>query len=217
MTTFTPPVADCPLCPRLAAFRHANRAAYPEFFNGAVPSFGGMDSEILIIGLAPGLKGANATGRPFTGDYAGDVLYAILKRIGLAEGHYQKRADDGFHLLHCRITNAVRCVPPQNKPETEEIRTCNAFLSAEIAAMDKLKVIFTLGSIAHNATLRALGLKLSSAKFGHGAVHELTHEGRKLWLVNSYHSSRYNINTGVVTEEMIEDVLKCTKELALSA
>ena len=217
MNLFVPPVADCPLCPRLAAFRQANREAYPAFFNGAVPPFGNIASEILIVGLAPGLKGANATGRPFTGDYAGDVLYAILKRLALASGDYDKRADDGFQLHHCRITNAVRCVPPQNKPETEEIRTCNAFLTAEINAMPNLKVIFTLGSIAHNAVLRALGMKLSNAKFAHGAVHELSHEGRKLWLVNSYHSSRYNINTGAVTEEMIEETLKHTKELALQS
>lgn len=207
--TFTPPSLDCPLCPRLMEFRHANALVYPEFHNAPVPSFGGLDARLLIVGLAPGLKGANATGRPFTGDYAGDVLYDLLLRQGFAKGKYDRRPDDGLHLLDCRISNAVRCVPPQNKPETTEIHSCNPFLRQEMAAMPNLQVVFSLGSISHGAVLRACGLKANHAKFGHGALHRLQPDFRDepLWLVDTYHSSRYNINTGRVTPEMIEAVL----------
>lgn len=206
---FTNPAHDCPLCPRLMAFRQANAAAYPQFFNGPVPSFGGLDARLLIVGLAPGLKGANATGRPFTGDYAGDVLYDILKRQGFATGTYAKHPDDGLELVDCRITNAVRCVPPQNKPETAEIRQCNPFLREEMASMSNLQAVLSLGGISHKAVLTACGLKQSHSKFGHGAACEIRPDFREqpLWLVDTYHSSRYNINTNRVTPEMIEEVI----------
>lgn len=207
--THQSPAKNCPLCPRLAEFRQTNAAAYPQFFNAPVPSFGGLDARLLVVGLAPGLKGANATGRPFTGDYAGDVLYDILKKQGFAKGNYDKRPDDGLELVDCRITNAVRCVPPQNKPETPEIHLCNGFLQQEMAAMHNLQVVFSLGSISHQAVLRACGLKISRAKFAHGAMHKIQPNFRNtpLWLVDTYHSSRYNINTNRVTSQMIEDVV----------
>ncbi|MGB1539526.1 MAG: uracil-DNA glycosylase [Rickettsiales bacterium] len=203
------PPRDCPLCPRLVAFREENRIKFPQFHNAPVNAFGPFDAELLVVGLAPGLKGANATGRPFTGDYAGDILYASLKKAGLASGDYDKRPDDGITLHNCRITNGVRCVPPQNKPETAEIKTCNAFLQKEMAAMPNLKMVLSLGSISHQAVLRACGLKLSSAKFSHGAFHEVEPEFRPqpLVLADSYHTSRYNLNTGVLTEAMFDAVL----------
>ena len=201
-----PPEAprDCVLCPRLAAFRSANKAALPAYFNGAVPSFGTDAADLLIVGLAPGLHGANKTGRPFTGDYAGDLLYATLAAVGRLDGVYAARADDGATLTGAMISNAVRCVPPQNKPETIEIKTCNGFLAARIGALPRLRAIVALGTIAHNATLSALGLKKSACKFGHGAVHDL---GR-LTLYDSYHCSRYNTNTGVLTPAMFRAVFE---------
>lgn len=205
------PSRDCPFCPRLVAFREENRTTFPAFHNAPVPAFGGLDAELLVVGLAPGLKGANQTGRPFTGDYAGDVLYLALKNHGFAKGRYDKRIDDGFGLVNCRITNAVRCVPPENKPTTEEIRTCNHFLQAEMAAMPNLKIILSLGSISHQAVLRACGLKANAAKFTHGAFHLLPLE-RPLLLADSYHSSRYNINTGRLTQEMFENVVKAIRQ-----
>jgi uracil-DNA glycosylase len=214
--SFLPPPLDCPLCPRLAGFREANRLQYPNFFNAPVPPFGALNAPFLIVGLAPGLKGANQTGRPFTGDYAGLVLYSALRKFGFAEGKYDpekmsapSRADDGFRLINCRITNAVRCVPPENKPEPSEIRQCNTFLKEEIAAMPNLKVIVTLGLIAHKAVLMATGLKQSAFAFGHGAEHSL---GKHV-LLNSYHCSRYNINTGVLTQEMFDKVIERAKSL----
>ena len=211
---FQNPPHDCPLCPRLAAFREENRIVFPKFFNGPVPAFGPLDAELLIVGLAPGLKGANATGRPFTGDYAGDILYDALKRYGFAKGSYQKRPDDGLSLINCRITNGVRCVPPQNKPETSEVATCNTFLSQEMAAMPKLKMVLSLGSISHNAVLKACGLKMASAKFTHGAIHEVQPAFRKtlLLLADTYHTSRYNMNTGVLTVAMFNSVLTNLKK-----
>lgn len=212
----TPP-ADCPLCPRLAAFRHENAAKFPHFHNAPVPSFGPLQAELLIVGLAPGLKGANATGRPFTGDFAGDVLYPTLIQYGWASGHFGKKADDGVQLNNCRITNAVRCVPPQNKPETAEIRTCNKFLTSEMAAMPNLKIVLALGSIAHSGVLRACGLKLSSAKFMHGAHHSIQPEFRAspLILADTYHTSRYNLNTGVLTEAMFDEVIAKLRPLVV--
>lgn len=209
-TSFTQPSADCPLCPRLAAFREANRAKYSHFHNAPVPAFGNLDAELLVVGLAPGLKGANATGRPFTGDYAGDILYAALEKHGLATGHYQQRPDDGFSLINTRVTNGVRCVPPENKPETSEIHQCNSFLRAELAAMPNLKVILSLGSISHNAVLRACSEKLSHHKFAHQGEHTLhpAFRASPLLLVDSYHTSRYNLNTGVLTVEMFDEVVK---------
>ncbi|WP_368744742.1 uracil-DNA glycosylase [Desertibaculum subflavum] len=197
------PGHDCPDCPRLVEFRHRNRAAFPDFHNAPVPSFGSEDARLLIVGLAPGLKGANRTGRPFTGDYAGDLLYATLGAFGFARGTYTQRPDDGLQLVGCRIVNAVRCVPPENKPTPAEIRTCNRFLAAELAGLPKLAAILALGRIAHDASLRALGLKLSRFAFGHGAEHDLG-DGRMLF--DSYHCSRYNTNTGVLTPEMFRAV-----------
>jgi uracil-DNA glycosylase family 4 len=199
------PPPDCPLCPRLVRFRTANRAAFPGWHNDPVPAFGGAGARLLIVGLAPGLKGANRTGRPFTGDFAGELLYATLKKFGLAEGEYGVRADDGLRLVGCRITNAVRCVPPENKPTGAEIATCRGFLKAEIAALKELKAIVALGAIAHNSVVATLGLRQGQWRFGHGALHELPN---KLVLADSYHCSRYNTNTGRLTTEMFEAVFK---------
>ncbi len=201
------PPTDCPQCPRLANFRNINRRAFPDFFNNPVPSFGRLDAPLLIVGLAPGLKGANRTGRPFTGDYAGDLLYATLKRHGMARGDYQQRADDGFELVGVRVTNAVRCVPPENKPLPAEINTCRKFLSAEITAMPRLKAILALGQIAHNSVLSALGVRKKDHAFTHGGQH--VHGG--LMLLASYHCSRYNTNTGVLTEAMFNSVIAAAK------
>ena len=191
------------MCPRLAAFRAANRQAHPDVFNAPVPAFGPLDARVLIVGLAPGLKGANRTGRPFTGDYAGDLLYATLPKFGFARGAYDRRIDDGVALVDCRITNAVRCVPPENKPTPAEARTCReSFLAAEIAAMTKLAAIVALGQLAHNEVLKALGERRAAFPFRHGALHRLA----KLALADSYHCSRYNTNTGVLTPAMFESV-----------
>ena len=203
------PGRDCPLCPRLVAYRDENRTAEPGWFNAPVPSFGASDGRLLIVGLAPGRKGANRTGRPFTGDYAGDLLYPTLLRFGFARGAYGQRPDDGLALVDARLTNAVRCVPPQNKPERSEIATCNKFLAGEIAAMNRLRAIIALGRIAHDAVLRALGRKLSSAPFGHAARHAL--DGG-VALYDSYHCSRYNTNTGVLTEAMFCDVFAAIRK-----
>ena len=197
------PAADCQLCPRLAAFRRDNRATYPVFHNAPVPSFGGADARLLIVGLAPGLQGANRTGRPFTGDYAGDLLYKTLIDFGFAAGTFKADPCDGLTLVDCMITNAVRCVPPQNKPTAQEAATCRAFLTARMAAQSRLKVIVALGRIAHDSVLSALALRKVSHAFGHGNQHELA-DGRVL--IDSYHCSRYNTNTGVLTEPMFREV-----------
>jgi uracil-DNA glycosylase family 4 len=198
------PSHDCPDCPRLAAFRAANRAAYPDWWNAPVPSFGQSDARVAIVGLAPGLRGANRTGRPFTGDYAGELLYATLLEFGFASGVYDRRPDDGLTLVDCAIVNAVRCVPPQNKPTPEEIATCRRYLTPAIAAMPRLKVMVALGRIAHESALRALKLTLAKFPFAHGARHPLTAAGVSLF--DSYHCSRYNTNTGVLTEAMFRQV-----------
>lgn len=209
--SFTPPEPDCRLCPRLAAFRDGNRAQYPSFFNGAVPPFGDLQASFLVVGLAPGLKGANQTGRPFTGDFAGDILYSALQQVGRASGDYCKRADDGFTLHDVRVTNAVRCVPQQNKPLPAEVKTCNGFLAREIAAMPNLKTILCLGRVSHEATLRALSLKPKDYVFGHAAHHRVQVQGRTLSVWDSYHTSRYNIQTRRLTSEMFNDLmLHCT-------
>jgi uracil-DNA glycosylase family 4 len=200
----TPP-RDCDRCPRLVAFHQANRAAYPDFHNGPVESFGPLDARLLIVGLAPGLKGANRTGRPFTGDYAGDLLYPTLTAHGFARGEYGARADDGLTLLDCRITNAVRCVPPQNKPVGKEPANCRPFLAAEIAAMPNLHTVLALGVLAHGAVLAALGLRQNHCKFAHAARHELP---GGLTLADSYHCSRYNTNTGRLTPAMFGAVFE---------
>ncbi|KIL98721.1 Uracil-DNA glycosylase family 5 [Paramagnetospirillum magnetotacticum MS-1] len=198
------PQADCGLCPRLAAFRRANRAQYPGWHHDPVPSFGGLDSRLLVVGLAPGLKGANRTGRPFTGDYAGDLLYSSLLHFGLARGDYRQAADDGLELVGCRITNAARCVPPANKPLPAEFAACRPFLAAEIAAMPNLRGIFCLGRGSHEQVLSTLGLKKAAYPFGHGRIHPLP---GGLVLGDSYHCSRYNTNTGRLTEAMFHQAL----------
>jgi uracil-DNA glycosylase family 4 len=208
------PPPDCPLCPRLAAFRVQNRAAHPEFHNAPVASFGPPDARLLIVGLAPGLKGANRTGRPFTGDYAGDLLYRTLLAFGLAAGNYERRPDDGLELRDCRITNAVRCVPPENKPLPAEVRTCGTFLAGEIRGLINLKAILALGRIAHDAVLAALGCRPSAFRFGHGAIHDLP-DG--LRLIDSYHCSRYNTQTGVLTEEMFRDAVAAARQTVTPA
>jgi uracil-DNA glycosylase family 4 len=197
------PGHDCPLCPRLVAFRQEWRAKQPDWFNGPVPSFGRFDARLLIVGLAPGLRGANRTGRPFTGDYAGDLLYRTLLDFGFATGTYAARPDDGLALVDAVIANAVRCVPPENKPLPAEITSCRPFLSETIVAMPRLAAIVVLGRVAHDTTVSALGLKRSALPFRHGAVHDA---GRGLTLHDSYHCSRYNTNTGVLTEEMFRAV-----------
>lgn len=199
------PGRDCPLCPRLVDFRLAQRAAHPEWHNAPVPSFGPLDARLLVVGLAPGLKGANRTGRPFTGDYAGDLLYATLERFGFARGSYAARPDDGLALVDCRISNAARCVPPENKPLTEEITACRRFLVAEITAMSNLRAILTLGLVAHGAALAALGQRKSGFAFSHGRFHVLP-DGKLL--VNSYHCSRYNTSTRKLTAAMFEAVFE---------
>jgi uracil-DNA glycosylase family 4 len=198
------PDRDCGLCPRLKDYRTANRAAHPEWHNAPVPSFGELDARLLVVGLAPGVRGANRTGRPFTGDFAGVLLYQTLPRFGLASGSYGAAPDDGLSPRSCRITNAVRCVPPGNLPSTTEINTCNPFLAAELAAMSGLRAVLALGLVAHKAVLRAKGLKASHAVFRHGAIHELP-DG--LLLADSYHVSRLNTNTGRLTEAMFHDAV----------
>lgn len=202
------PGRDCPLCPRLVAFRNEARASYPDWHNAPVPSFGDTSARLLIVGLAPGLRGANRTGRPFTGDWAGDLLYETLIEQGFAKGTYDERPDDGLKLMDCRITNAVRCVPPQNKPTPAEINTCRAFLVGSFGEMKNLRAIVALGRIAHESVVRALGSKLSAMPFAHGAVHE----AEQFRLYDSYHCSRYNTNTGVLTPKMFKNVFKAVKK-----
>jgi uracil-DNA glycosylase family 4 len=196
------PDRDCPACPRLTHFRQTQRGAHADWFNAPVPSFGDPDARLLIVGLAPGLQGANRTGRPFTGDFAGDLLYGTLIKFGFAEGTFRADPNDGLKLKATLITNAVRCVPPENKPTPAEIRTCNLYLARQIAALSRLKAIVALGRIAHDATLMALGEKKSRFAFTHGGVHALG----PATLYDSYHCSRYNTNTGVLTPAMFEAV-----------
>jgi uracil-DNA glycosylase family 4 len=195
---------DCPLCPRLVAYREANRAANPDWFNAPVPSFGGLDARLLIVGMAPGVKGANRTGRPFTGDHAGNLLYSTLLRFGLAEGSYRADPHDGLSLDDVRIANAVRCVPPANLPQPKEVNTCNRFLTAELQAMPNLKAVLALGVLAHAAVLKACGVPPTRIRFRHGEIFTLP-DG--LLLADSYHVSRYNTNTGRLTTEMFEAVM----------
>jgi uracil-DNA glycosylase len=196
------PGRNCPRCPRLVAYRKSWRALEPGWFNAPVPSFGPIDARLLVVGLAPGLRGANRTGRPFTGDYAGDLLYATLKEFGFAAGDYEARPDDGLRLIDCRITNAVRCVPPENKPTPQEISTCRDFLAPVIAEMKKLSAIVTLGRIAHDSTVKALSGKTSAAPFNHGGKAKIG----DLTLFSSYHCSRLNTNTGMLTAQMFRAV-----------
>jgi uracil-DNA glycosylase family 4 len=196
------PDKNCTNCPRLRAFLLKNRKAYPEWHNAPVDSFGDINGQILIVGLAPGLKGANRTGRPFTGDYAGDLLYDTLLKFGLAEGVYEANPTDNLALKNCRITNAVRCLPPENKPIGSEVKNCAPFLISEIKSMPNLRIILALGGLAHGAILSVLEKKKVHYKFGHNVFHQLD----KIFLVNSYHCSRYNTNTGRLTEQMFHDV-----------
>lgn len=215
--TDAPPEAplDCPLCPRLVAYRKQNSELEPDWFNAPVPSFGTSEAELLVIGLAPGRMGANRTGRPFTGDWAGDLLYPTLKTFGFADGEYDARPDDGLKLKSAMITNAVRCVPPENKPVGAEINACRPFLKSRLEALPKLKVMITLGKISHDSTVRALGLKLKDHSFGHAARFEVEtpwHD-QPLALISSYHCSRYNTNTGRLTEAMFHDVFRMARDL----
>jgi uracil-DNA glycosylase family 4 len=216
------PDPNCSICPRLAIFRDSLRAAQPEWHNAPVPAFGALDARLLVVGLAPGLRGANRTGRPFTGDFAGDLLYETLIEFGFATGGYGASIDDGLRLVSCAITNAVRCVPPQNKPTPSEIKSCCRFLAATIAALPDLCAIVALGRIAHESVVRAFGLKPAAFPFAHGAEHVLvagetagnrSQPGAEtITLVDSYHCSRYNTNTGVLTQEMFRAVFAKVRE-----
>jgi uracil-DNA glycosylase family 4 len=202
--SYQPPAADCPLCPRLVGYRESNRASNPAWFNGAVPSFGPLEARFMVVGLAPGVRGANRTGRPFTGDFAGLLLYRTLIKFGFAEGAYGADPTDGMELCDCRVTNAVRCVPPGNLPTPAEVTSCNSFLVQELAAMPRLRIVLALGGVSHKAVLRARGLRASHKPFVHGAAHTLP-DG--LVLVDSYHVSRLNTNTGRLTTPMFEAVI----------
>lgn len=198
------PAPDCALCPRLVAFRHDNAAAHPDWFNGAVPSFGPETARLLIVGLAPGLRGANRTGRPFLGDHAGELLYRTLLKIGLAHGTHNVDAPENLELVDCMITNAVRCVPPQNKPKPDEIGRCRAFLIGRMAALPNLRTLLAIGRIAHDSILDTLQLRKRDYPFAHGARHDLP---TGLMLIDSYHCSRQNTNTGRLTTPMFEKVV----------
>ncbi|HZK99673.1 MAG TPA: uracil-DNA glycosylase [Caulobacteraceae bacterium] len=203
------PRRGCPLCPRLVAYRAENAAAHPDWFNGAAPSFGDPDARLLIVGLAPGRQGANRTGRPFTGDFAGVLLYETLIAAGFARGSYQARPDDGLILTDCMITNAVRCAPPGNRPLPIEEATCRPFLAARIAALPRLKVIVTLGDVARRNVLKALGLPASAGLPGHGSETLIG----PYHLINSYHCSRLNTNTGRLTAAMFQVVFERTRAI----
>jgi uracil-DNA glycosylase family 4 len=205
--TAADPGRDCPLCPRLVAFRQTHRALHPDWHNAPVPGFGPDDARLLVVGLAPGLQGANRTGRPFTGDWAGDLLYETLITFGFARGTYDERPDDGLELVDTRITNAVRCVPPENRPTTEEIHACRPFLAATIAALPRLSAIVTLGRIGHDSTVRALGARPAQVPFSHGAVQAVG----PVTIFSSYHCSRYNTNTGVLTPTMFRAVFEAVR------
>ena len=208
-TAVAEPPRDCPLCPRLVAYRAANRAEHPDWWNGPAPSFGDQNARLLVAGLAPGRTGANRTGRPFTGDGAGVMLYETLLKSGFGRGVYQARPDDGLELADCMITNAVRCAPPLNKPETSEETTCRPFLTARLAALPRLKVIVTLGDVSRRNVLKALGLKASAGPPGHGTEFQ----AGPYVILNSYHCSRLNTNTGRLTAEMFEAVFRRAREL----
>ncbi len=198
------PARDCAACPRLVAYRRDNQAAHPSFFNAPVPSFGPTDARLLVVGMAPGVKGANRTGRPFTGDHAGLLLFETLLKLGFATGRYDPDGQDGMTLKDCRIANAVRCVPPANLPEPAEVATCNRYLQAELQGLPQLRIVLALGVLAHAAVLKACGMPATRVRFRHGAIHDLP-DGLKL--ANSYHVSRYNTSTRRLTTEMFEAVM----------
>ncbi len=202
---------NCTRCPRLAEFLAETHKHYPDYFARPVPSFGPPDAKVLFVGLAPGMHGANRTGRPFTGDYAGILLYETLYELGLATAAESVSADDDLRLQGARIANAVKCLPPENKPLPEEIRTCNAYLQVELRELRRVKVILALGRVAHDATLLALGLKRSQFPFGHGNEHSI---GEAKYLIDSYHCSRYNTSTKVLTEPMFKKVVSRACQLA---
>ena len=208
---FKCPSFECDKCPRLLEFRRENKLKYPSYHNGPVESFGSLDAQILVVGLAPGLNGANRTNRPFTNDYAGDILYPTLKDFGFAKGEYKRVKDDGYELINVRVTNSVRCVPPQNKVTADEIAACRPYLQQEIAAMPNLRIILSLGAVSHGAVLQALGYKKSAFKFAHGAEHRLFNHN--IILKDSYHTSRYNINTGVLSAEMFAAIVADIKNM----
>jgi len=209
MESINPP-QNCNLCNRLSKFRSINVTKNSDWFNKPVPSFGDNNCQLLIVGLAPGLKGANKTGRPFTGDYAGDILFPTLIKFGWASGHYKKKADDGLVLKNCRITNAVRCVPPQNKPSTHEQKQCLNFLINEIKTLKNLKTILALGQIAHKSIISSFGLKQKDFKFQHSCIHKIDNN---IMLIDSYHCSRYNINTQRLSIKMFEEVFHHIKAM----
>lgn len=208
------PERDCGLCPRLVAFRVANARLEPGWHNAPVPSFGALDARLLIVGLAPGRRGANATGRPFTGDWAGELLYPTLLDHGFARGSYAAKADDGLVLAGARITNAVRCVPPENKPTGAEARACGDFLVVEIAAMKKLRCIVTLGNVAHASVLRTLGIRRKDAPFGHGTEFCAANGPT---IIASYHCSRLNTNTGRLTPAMFGRIFARARDITDAA
>ncbi len=207
----TEPPRDCPLCPRLVAYRHACQAEYPTWWNAPVQAFGDPDAWLAIVGLAPGKHGANRTGRPFTGDHAGMLLFETLEKFGLTTGVYDARIDDGFALKDAIIINAVKCLPPENKPTPEEIRTCRTFLDAQLGMLPNVRVVVALGAIAHQSAVKVLGGRLPKAKFGHLNEHRMP-DGRVL--IDSYHCSRYNQNTGRLTREMFEAVFERAVEIS---
>ena len=203
------PPRDCPICPRLVAYRRVNQSQHPQWFNGPAPSFGDPQARLLIVGLAPGRQGANRTGRPFTGDFAGVLLYETLLKLGFARGVYEARPDDSLELLDCMISNAVRCAPPGNKPETSEEANCRPFLAGRIAALPRLRVIVTLGDVSRRNVLKALGLRASAGIPGHGSEIDVG----SYRLINSYHCSRLNTNTGRLTAPMFEAVFERARSL----
>ena len=212
MNKLIEPNKNCSKCRRLYNFRKKNQSENPDWFNAPVPTFGELSSSLLIVGLAPGLQGANKTGRPFTGDYAGDLLYKTINKFNFSKGEYAGTIDDSLKLKDCTITNAVRCVPPQNKPISEEINNCNNFLKKTIEIHKNLKVIIALGLIAHKSIFSAFNLKQKLYKFKHGDKHKIDN----LILIDSYHCSRYNTNTGRLNEEMFEKIFfEAKKELKI--
>ncbi len=210
MTSFNEPETGCSRCPRLVTFRNSNCLAEPEWHNAPVRSYGSPTASFMIVGLAPGLKGANKTGIPFIGDGSGDLLYKMLLEFAFAEGTYNSRTIEGLKLKNCLITNAVRCVPPQNKPNASELANCLDYLTSTIECMKNLKLILALGKVAHDAIIKGLGLKLKQYQFKHHGVHVVS---EKFKLIDSYHCSRYNLNTKRLTETMFREVFRESHKL----